>query len=266
MTEFTIEHNGVRLSCRRCGQGPYLIMIHGVACDGHYFDEAAGYLQDMFTVVTYDRRGYSESTAAEDADMSVEMQAEDLAAIVHALGTERAYICGSSAGGLIAVEFLRRYPEKVTAMMIHETPVGITEAYQKWLDDWLSDMESAVGEKKVLRAMITFIHELGGVDKEAPFNERWGQALENLKVFLYREMENFLHYGNRLPKESPDHSSVPVTVAAGREDIEGICSKYGKEVAAYLQADFMRVPGYHNLPYDRAEVFAKIVKEAFCER
>ena len=73
------------LFCRREGSGPTLLLIHGVACDSEFFRQASAILAEHFTVISYDRRGYSRSVPAEDEnDFSVWAHAEDAAEIIRA--------------------------------------------------------------------------------------------------------------------------------------------------------------------------------------
>ena len=78
--EYEIETAHGRLFCRREGSGPILLLIHGVACDSEFFRETSKLLAETFTVISYDRRGYSRSIAAEgENDFSVWAHAEDAA-------------------------------------------------------------------------------------------------------------------------------------------------------------------------------------------
>lgn len=81
--EYEIETAHGRLFCRREGSGPSLLLIHGVACDSEFFRETSKLLAETFTVISYDRRGYSRSIAAEgENDFSVWAHAEDAAEII----------------------------------------------------------------------------------------------------------------------------------------------------------------------------------------
>ena len=73
------------LFCRREGSGPLLLLIHGVACDSEFFRQASAILSEKFTVISYDRRGYSRSVPTEgETDFSVWAHADDAAEIIRA--------------------------------------------------------------------------------------------------------------------------------------------------------------------------------------
>lgn len=83
--EYQVETAHGTLFCRREGSGPLLLLIHGVACDSEFFRQASAILSEKFTVISYDRRGYSRSIPAEgDTDFSVWAHADDAAEIIRA--------------------------------------------------------------------------------------------------------------------------------------------------------------------------------------
>ena len=83
--EYQVKTAHGTLFCRREGSGPLLLLIHGVACDSEFFREASAILSEKFTVISYDRRGYSRSIPAEgETDFSVWAHADDAAEIIRA--------------------------------------------------------------------------------------------------------------------------------------------------------------------------------------
>jgi 3-oxoadipate enol-lactonase len=64
-----------------------------------------------------DLRGMGKSEAS-DGGYEMAAYADDLARLLDVLGIERAALCGLSLGGYIAFEFLRRYPERATALIV----------------------------------------------------------------------------------------------------------------------------------------------------
>ncbi len=83
--EYQVETAHGTLFCRREGSGPLLLLIHGVACDSEFFRQASAILSEKFTVISYDRRGYSRSVPTEgETDFSVWAHADDAAEIIRA--------------------------------------------------------------------------------------------------------------------------------------------------------------------------------------
>ena len=107
------------------GQGPAVLMIDGATGDAGHFTRTAERLADEFTVVTYDRRGNSRSTAGGDAPGTATMtaQADDAASLIRAFGFSQAVVFGTSGGALVTLELLARDPAIVHGAVIHEPPL-----------------------------------------------------------------------------------------------------------------------------------------------
>ena len=259
--KFIVNRENCILKCEIRGSGLPLILIHGVASDAKYFEQAAEKLADDFSVITYDRRGYSESTADENADYSVRTQAEDAYCVIKAAGLEKIAVAGCSAGGIIALELAYQYPENVEKMLLHEPPIAMTEKSRKKIDDWLIELEEDAKKRRLTKAMLHFFKAIGGTDPTAKSQplERQAQNLENMKTFLYHELHEFLTYYKKLDKDRIP--AADTTIASGMEDVNGIFSAAGIETANIMGVRSLSVPGYHNLPNERPEVFAGIIKE-----
>lgn len=147
--EYQVETAHGTLFCRREGSGPLLLLIHGVACDSEFFRQASAILSEKFTVISYDRRGYSRSVPAEgETDFSVWAHADDAAEIIRAelerelaekqqgilsekeeAGTQNkvnesqndgVFVAGCSAGGAVTAALATKYPELVRQVFLHE--------------------------------------------------------------------------------------------------------------------------------------------------
>jgi pimeloyl-ACP methyl ester carboxylesterase len=81
------------------------------------------YLTDSYTVVTYDRRGALRSTLdASVEDIPLETHGDDARRLLAELSTEPAYVFGSSAGALVALDLVARHPDLVRTLVAHEPP------------------------------------------------------------------------------------------------------------------------------------------------
>src|SRR5437870_4353651 len=105
------------------GSGPPLLWISGATGDAGHFERVADLLSDEFTVVTYDRRGNSRSSApAGWESTSTDEQADDAAALLRGLALDPAAVFGNSYGAIIALDLLIRHPEAVRGAILHEPP------------------------------------------------------------------------------------------------------------------------------------------------
>lgn len=117
------DNHGIKLYFEKRGQGDPLILIAGGGGDAGYFSKLAEYLKDTFTVITYDRRGYSRSTRPSANFFDIQEHVADIKAILNAHGFQKAFIAGTSSGAMIALEIARMMPEISEKVIVHEPPV-----------------------------------------------------------------------------------------------------------------------------------------------
>ena len=96
----TIKANGIRQHYYRTGDGskPALVLCHGVTDNGLCWTPVARALENAFDVIMVDARGHGLSDAPEDG-YTTEDRADDVAALIQALGLEKPIILGHSMGG-----------------------------------------------------------------------------------------------------------------------------------------------------------------------
>lgn len=114
-----ITTNGVRLAYDDVGEGPAILFIHGFMFDRTMWrDQVVGL--EGWRRIAPDLRGMGLSEAPENG-YSMDVYADDLAALLDVLGIERVVLCGLSMGGYIAFEFIRRHRERVAALVIMDS-------------------------------------------------------------------------------------------------------------------------------------------------
>ena len=75
-------------------------------------------MQEHFTVIDYDHRGYGQSDRPAQK-YTMDTWADDLAGLLDALGVERCHVHGGSMGGFIACLFAAKYPERVDRLVFN---------------------------------------------------------------------------------------------------------------------------------------------------
>jgi pimeloyl-ACP methyl ester carboxylesterase len=107
-----VKVNNVRLNYLDWGgDGPTLILIHGVTTNPHTFDDLAPALTDRFRVIAYARRGHGRSQPKGPWDAST--ITEDLSGLLDALGIARAHLAGHSYGGCEITGMAVSHPDRV---------------------------------------------------------------------------------------------------------------------------------------------------------
>jgi pimeloyl-ACP methyl ester carboxylesterase len=114
---------GGRLYYEVRGSGPLLLVIGQPMTSGP-FVPLADLLAEDHTVVTYDPHGLGASTIEDPSlDVTPEIEGDDLASIIDAVGGERADVFASSGGAIAALAFAARHPDKAGTVIAHEPPV-----------------------------------------------------------------------------------------------------------------------------------------------
>ena len=103
------------------GRSP-LLMI-GQPMDAGGFTTLASFFPDR-TVVTYDPRGLARSTRTDGrTDHAPTVQAEDVHAVIQALGAGPVEMFASSGGAVTALALVAAHPGDVTTLVAHEPPL-----------------------------------------------------------------------------------------------------------------------------------------------
>jgi pimeloyl-ACP methyl ester carboxylesterase len=119
----TLKVPGARIHYETRGTGPLLLMIPGGPQDAGVFADLARGLADRYTVVTYDPRGNSRTTVdGEPGELALDVQGDDAAALIEALGQGPAHVFGTSGGAHIGLNLAARHPGRVRVLVAHEPP------------------------------------------------------------------------------------------------------------------------------------------------
>ena len=132
-----LEVPGARLHYETYGSGPLLLMVPGANGSTDAFKAVAEYLAAQYTVVCYDRRGFSRSQldGPQDYDRRLETDADDVWRLLEHLSHEPAIVFGSSSGAIVALELLTRHASAVGTLVPFEPPaVRQLADWQKWPD------------------------------------------------------------------------------------------------------------------------------------
>ena len=120
----SLEVPGATLYYEKVGNGPVILCIPGATGSTVVFQHLAVYLRAHFTVVTYDRRGFSRSylSGSQDYEHRLATDADDARRLIEQVSHEPATVLGSSSGAIVALELLTRHPSVVRTLIPHEPP------------------------------------------------------------------------------------------------------------------------------------------------
>ena len=116
----SVEANGTSIACKVSGEGAPVVLIHGAEADHSMFDGFGALLAGHFTVIAYDQRD-SGRTRNPPVPYGLAEMADDAAALIAALGYDRAHVFGTSLGGVIAQVLATRHPARVQRLVLSST-------------------------------------------------------------------------------------------------------------------------------------------------
>jgi len=116
-----IRANGLNFHYQQAGDGPDVVLIHGVTGDLSiwFLCRAMVELARSFRVTAYDLRGHGYSDRPETGYTSAD-QVNDAMAIADALEIDRAMLVGHSFGGVIAMHAAALHPDRIDAVVLSD--------------------------------------------------------------------------------------------------------------------------------------------------
>jgi len=130
-----INRDGVGIYYEIHGEGPPLLLTHGYSSTSAMWHGQVEALARDHKLILWDMRGHGQSDYPDDpAAYSEALTVGDMAAILDAVGAERAIIGGLSLGGYMSLAFARAHPKRVRALLIIDTGPGFKkdDAREVW--------------------------------------------------------------------------------------------------------------------------------------
>jgi pimeloyl-ACP methyl ester carboxylesterase len=117
---FELQHltlHGQRVAYRMMGEGPPIVLIHGITSSSESWGEVGTKLAERHTVLAPDLIGHGQS-AKPRGDYSMGAFASGVRDLMVALGIRPATIVGHSLGGGVAMQFAYQFPERTERLAL----------------------------------------------------------------------------------------------------------------------------------------------------
>ena len=268
-----IDVEGARLHVVERGQGPGLLLIHGLGGQLRNFSRLLHPLAERHRVVLVDRPGSGYSTAAAALQPSLAEQARSLASLIDRLGFDRPVVVGHSLGGALALVLALNHPASVGGL-------ALLAPFTRPVSDVPSAFALLAVRSPLMRALIawTAVVPLAQMAPErtaalvfAPepvprdFAVAGGGAL-GLRPANFQATSADLVSANDVASEIAARCGeldMPVEILFGAEDAILDPKHHGAETAAAIRgAKLELAEGGHMIPYTRPEVVAEWIERA----
>ena len=222
------------------GAGEPVLLIMGTGADHSLWDATAEVLAERYRVITFDNRGTGSSDHPPDPETyTMRVLADDAAALLDAIGIERAHVAGLSLGSTVAQELAINHPQKVLSLQLHCT-WGSTDA---WLDRLFRSMAFPV-EHDDMAAFLVSANMW--VLSPAYLNDFPEQVAEMEAAYLANPPSKVGLLGHLHADRTHDALarlgtiSAPTLITSGEMDWQ-VPTRYGNEVQWWMPGSRMHV-------------------------
>lgn len=242
---------GGRLHCEIRGSGPALLLIPGGNGDAGFYAPLAEALAERYTVLAYDRRGFSRSPLDGPVDDRHRLRddADDAARLVAELAGGPAHVFGSSSGAIVAFELLTRHPEWTRTVVAHEPPAVRLLADGAEYERLFDEIYGIYRREGVAPAMRRFVAAAGAGPPRFGSVEFWrmitmmSRLRRNMRFWLEHELRQYTRY-------SPDVAALAaasdrLVLAGGRESREHFPYRPNTVLAERIGGAVVDFPGGH---------------------
>jgi pimeloyl-ACP methyl ester carboxylesterase len=258
----TLQVDGASIYYEIRGSGPILLLISGGFGDASVLNILYEYLIDKFTVITYDRRGYTRSKIDEPTqELRLETESDDVHRLLTTISNEPAYVFGSSYGAVIALDYAARHPKQLHPLVAHEPSALYLTSIRTEAEQALN--ESIEKSSKHNNPTIAYktISKMVGLNPEKIKAQKTDN---NLNFFIQNEVPMLDTYRYDFKALKKAMKQTQIIIAAGSTSPHNSIGYLGAvAISEHLGVDIVEFPGDH-IGYGRnPEKFVEKLLEVF---
>lgn len=111
-----MQINGINLNVQRSGEGPPVVMLHGLTSNLTALQPEIERLSQSFEVIAVDSRGHGRSD--KPARYTLQDHIDDVVGVMDALKLDTVNLIGTSAGSYIAQGVASQHPERIRKLVL----------------------------------------------------------------------------------------------------------------------------------------------------
>jgi proline iminopeptidase len=159
-----------RLYYREVGQGQPIMILHGGPdFDHNYLLPEMDRLSDSYRLIYYDQRGRGRSAEnVQPEDVSMESEIRDLEALREYFKLGSVAVLGHSWGGVLAMEYAIRHPQRVSHLILMSTAPASHDDYLL-LRQELPRKRAAGDQEKMKEIASSARYEQGDIESDAAY-------------------------------------------------------------------------------------------------
>ncbi|MFK7922234.1 MAG: alpha/beta fold hydrolase [Bacteroidia bacterium] len=244
---------GQEIHFRDQGQGPALLLLHGMGASLHTWDQWTAALQDSFRVIRVDLPAYGLTGANPQHDYSLDAYITFIHDLIERLGLDSVSIIGNSLGGAIAWNYAAVHPDKVHKLVLIDA-WGFPDPSRK------PTLGVRLAGTPILQNIVRYITPRSLIEKS--IYEVYGDESKVTEAIVDRYYDMMLAEGNRAAfiarQDSPfpfirerlDSVYHPTLLQWGEEDSWIPLAIGEKFMQALPNAQLISYPGVGHLPME----------------
>ena len=254
------------------GQGPTIVMVHGLAGNLQNFTYGvATPLAQNHRVICVDRPGCGYSKRSSNADASLEAQADTIVSLLDHLQIESAVFVGHSLGGAISLAAAQRHPDRVKALALiaplTHLPESTAEVFKVF------EVSSPLIRKilgwtlaipgTLFRISLTLRVVFGPERAPSDFAIRGGGILSLKPQTFITASSDIQNASWSMPAIEAAYANMktPVHVLFAKEDRILDCKQNGEDLPSRIPgAQITLVTGGHMLPVTQVDVCVQFIE------
>jgi len=264
----TVEYQTVfavnrKFGFREAGDGPALVLLHGIGSNSGSWINQLVTLSEQFRVLAWDAPGYGDSTPLDNPQPQAKDYAEALAMFLDSLRVQKCCLVGHSLGTLIASSFVRNYA-RTNALVLVSCALGYKmksgEPLPEQISDRLKNLDE-LGPEGVAQARAKRL-----LSYTATYNqvEQVREAMAKINPEGYQHATMMLAQGDLI--EDAVLIKIPCLLLCGSED-QITPETHSKKVAKVISgAQYQSLMGAGHVCYiEQPETFNGVLTNFFLQ-
>lgn len=211
--------DGLDIHYKERGGGFPVVLIHGYTGNLRNWALQVRSLSERYRTISPDLRGHGLSARPSRPEAyTLDVLAADVHALLRALSVTECYLVGHSMGGMVAQEFVLRYPETVAALVLVDTAADVPGSIP-WEERLrLIELARREGMEAVFEDMLNSSPLIPAIAKEnAEYVDRWREQ------FLMTSVEAYVYCAQTVANRPPvledlARVRVPTLIVCGALD------------------------------------------------
>ncbi len=194
--------NNLAVSYDIFGTGPVIILFHGWVVTKESLLILAEKLKNHFTVILIDIPGFGESSSI-DIKIDFDNLLDHLDTFFESINVKEFYLFGNSGGGIMCLEYFKKYPEKTLGIFLRNTPLSKNFIIKPFSNRFILNILDNLSRIKTIRNILAII-----------IKSRLSNILKQYKDYIIEDkyittidsiLENFKSFDKKIARDMIFH-------------------------------------------------------------